>query len=369
MEESGEDLEMNSEFVDVAALERELRDLWEQMSSAKQEGKQEAVTRSCVHNLIVYAPGRQSDAEVNSIIAEVTIQNPGRVFILLPDPFSTNNRTSAWVSAQCYRTSGKREQICCEQIMLRAEGEAVQEIPVILAPLIVPDVPVFLWWRSEMQERSIFSELLEFADRVIIDSALNHSGHHAMRKNTAVVKSAIGLCAFSDLDWARLTFWRDLAARLFDSPEARRQLPQISRLEIQAVEPMSYQPLFLASWLASRLDWKNASRIDSKSGSVRFECVNGSRKVEIVISDSSPKLSGSNLQGVQLYTQDAKFLIAAADESLHVESLIHCEGAPGVRQLRKLETESEANLLRRELQILGRDRAYEQALEFLNQIL
>src|SRR5262245_47845557 len=125
MEENGDDPDMKTEFADVASLERELRELWEGMASKGAE--QEAVTRACVHNLIVYAPGEKSDAEVNSIIAEITVQNPGRVFILLPDPASKNDRTNAWVSAQCYRTAGKREQVCCEQIMLRAEGEAVRE--------------------------------------------------------------------------------------------------------------------------------------------------------------------------------------------------------------------------------------------------
>src|SRR5262245_62655719 len=128
---------MNEGFVDVAAIEKELKELWTDMSSEK--GQKEAVTRTCVHNLIVYAPGERSDAEVNAIVAEVTIQNPGRVFILLPDPSSKEKKVSAWVSAQCYRTSGMRQQICCEQIMVRAQGDAVQELPSILDPLTIPD--------------------------------------------------------------------------------------------------------------------------------------------------------------------------------------------------------------------------------------
>ncbi len=369
MEENGEDLEMKTEFVDVASLERELRELWEQMASKKPGAEQEAVTRACVHNLIIYAPGERSDAEVNSVVAEITVQNPGRVFILLPDPSSKNDRTNVWVSAQCYRTSGKREQVCCEQIMLRAEGEAVNEVPMILAPLIVPDVPVFLWWRSQMLEGTILKDLLESADRVIIDSALNATGHQEIRKSSEVLKAAIDECAFSDLDWARLTFWRDLVARLFDSPEARKQIPEMSRVEIQASEPMSYQPLFLSSWLASRLDWKFSSPIKDQNGKVSFECMNGNRKTEIVISSVNSKLAGSNLQGIQLHSPAAKFSISVSEDPSYLEYLAYCEGMPGVRQLRKFEAKSEASLLRDELQILGRDRAYEQALQFLFKLL
>jgi glucose-6-phosphate dehydrogenase assembly protein OpcA len=360
---------LKTESVDVASLERELRALWEQMASKKQGAEQEAVTRACVHNLIVYAPGEKSDAEVNSIIAEITVQNPGRVFILLPDPSSKNDRTNAWVSAQCYRTAGRREQVCCEQIMLRAEGEAVREIPVILAPLIVPDVPVFVWWRSQMQEDTILKDLLEPADRVIIDSALNARGHQQMRNSASVLKAAITETAFSDLDWARLTFWRDLVARLFDSPLARKQFAEITRVEIQAAEPISYQPLFLASWLVSRLDWKFSSQIKIDNSKVSFDCINGNRKTEFVISGATPRLAGSNIQGIQLHTKVAKFSISVADDPAYLEYLAYCEGMPGVRQLRKFEAKSEASLLRDELQILGRDRGYEQALHFLFKIL
>jgi glucose-6-phosphate dehydrogenase assembly protein OpcA len=360
---------LNKESVDVASLERELRELWKQMASKKQGAEQEAVTRACVHNLIVYAPGENSDAEVNSIVTEITVQNPGRVFILLPDPSSKNDRTNAWVSAQCYRTSGKREQVCCEQIMLRAEGEAVREIPMILAPLIVPDVPLFVWWRSQIQEETILKDLLEPADRIIIDSALNSSSPEQMRNSISVLKAAISETAFSDLDWARLTFWRDLVARLFDSPEARKQFPEMTRVEIQAAQPMSYQPLFLASWLASRLGWKFSSQIKIDGNKVSFDCLNGNRKTEFVILNATPRLAGSNLQGVQLHTKTAKFSISVADDPAYVEYLAYCEGMPGVRQLRKFEAKSEASLLRDELQILGRDRSYEQALQFLLQIL
>jgi glucose-6-phosphate dehydrogenase assembly protein OpcA len=360
---------LNTESVDVASLERELRELWKQIASKKPGAEQQAVTRACVHNLIVYATGEKSDAEVNSIIAEITVQNPGRVFILLPDPSSKNDRTNAWVSAQCYRTAGKREQVCCEQIMLRAEGQAVREIPMILAPLIVPDVPVFVWWRSQIQHDTILKDLLEPADRVIIDSAVNATGHQEMRNSSSVLKEAISETAFSDLDWARLTFWRDLVARLFDSPEARKQIPEMNRVEIQASEPMSYQPLFLASWLASRLEWKFSSKIRSEGDKVLFECLNRNRKTEFVISSAVPKLAGSNLQGIQLHTKAAKFSISVADDRSYLEYLAYCEGMPGVRQLRKFEAKSEASLLRDELMILGRDRAYEQALQFLFQLL
>jgi hypothetical protein len=143
----------------------------------------------------------------------------------------------------------------------------------------------------------------------------------------------------------------------------------MTRVEIQAGEPMSYQPLFLASWLASRLDWKVSSQINFDGSKLSFDCINGNRKTEFVISNAMPRLAGSNLQGVQLHTKAAKFSISVSEDPAYLEYLAYCEGMPGVRQLRKFEAKSEASLLRDELQILGRDRAYEQALQFLFKLL
>jgi glucose-6-phosphate dehydrogenase assembly protein OpcA len=359
---------MNEEFVDVAAIEKELQKLWADMGAGK-SGEREAVTRACVHNLIVYAPGENSDAEVNAIIGEVTVQNPGRVVILLPDPSKKEKKANAFVSAQCYRTAGTRQQVCCEQIIVRADGEAVLELPSLLAPLVIPDLPVFVWWRTPVGKGIVFDELLEFADRAIIDTAIDDQSQN-IQDVTQMLLQNKHLCAFSDLNWARLTIWRELIAKLFDAPDARHQLNEIIRLEVFSGRPFSLQPLFLVSWLGSRLNWKIDSTIKTENETIRLKGTNGSKKnVEIVISKSDSATEDKNLESVRLHSENNSFSVSSKKELFHLEVSSLAARKVTFSQDQKFTSLDEADLLRKELQILGHDYAYEQALQFLNNLL
>jgi glucose-6-phosphate dehydrogenase assembly protein OpcA len=353
---------MNEGFMDVAAIEKELKELWTDMSSEK--GQKEAVTRTCVHNLIVYAPGEQSDAEVNAIVAEVTVQNPGRVFILLPEPSSKEKKVSAWVSSQCYRTSGMRQQICCEQIMVRAQGDAVQDLASIIDPLTIPDLPVFVWWRAPLSKGKVFEDLMEFANRTIVDSSIQSAGQSIQEINQLLVRN-ISACAFSDLNWARLTIWREMIARFFDSSDALPQLNEISRIEISSDQPLPLQPLFLISWLGSRLKWRIESKIKNEANHISLRCVNAhNRTVDVLISKGN-----THLDSIRLLTETNIFSVSFTGEAFHVEVASPKTGKVTFSQDKKFVPLKEADLLRKELQIICRDQGYEETIQFLNTLL
>ena len=109
--------------VNVHAIERDLRKLWEKMAETTQAEGQEPVMRACVLNLIVYTPGEHTAGEVSQIMAEVTTQHPSRIFVILPKYQASEPALSAWVTAQCHLSPGGRKQVCCEQIMIAVEGE------------------------------------------------------------------------------------------------------------------------------------------------------------------------------------------------------------------------------------------------------
>ena len=55
--------------VNVQAIKRELKELWEQMTEVSAEEDQQAVMRACVANLVVYNPAGESAAEISQMIA------------------------------------------------------------------------------------------------------------------------------------------------------------------------------------------------------------------------------------------------------------------------------------------------------------
>src|SRR5207248_5492359 len=84
---------------------------------------------------------------------------------------SENMSLEAWVSARCHLPSAKSEkQICCEQITVRWEGHGIHELPSVVLPLLVPDLPVFLWWRTGDFDMAALEPFLGQTDRIVVDS-------------------------------------------------------------------------------------------------------------------------------------------------------------------------------------------------------
>ena len=76
------------------------------------------------------------------------------------------------VYQQCWKPFGQRRQICCEQIELTASDAALGDLPSVLLPLAVPDLPVILWCRSpRLFRHEEFGEIAGNATKVVIDSA------------------------------------------------------------------------------------------------------------------------------------------------------------------------------------------------------
>ncbi|MFQ5924060.1 MAG: hypothetical protein ACE5M4_14580, partial [Anaerolineales bacterium] len=92
--------------VSAQAIECDLRNLWEQMAEMSQAEHREPVMRACVLNLMVYAPGENSAGEVGQVMADVTIQHPSRIFVILLKYDAAQPALNAWVTAQCHLSTG-----------------------------------------------------------------------------------------------------------------------------------------------------------------------------------------------------------------------------------------------------------------------
>src|SRR4030065_67688 len=98
----------------------------------------------------------------------------------------------AALSAPCQIAPEGGKQVCSEQITLRASGPAVGELHSTVVPLLVPDLPVFLWWHEEPSLGShLFQELLETSDRLIVDSA-DFAPESAASSLAALERRALG---------------------------------------------------------------------------------------------------------------------------------------------------------------------------------
>jgi glucose-6-phosphate dehydrogenase assembly protein OpcA len=129
-----------------------------------------------------------------------------------------------------------------ETIVLRMYGPLGQHADSVVAPLLVPDVPVVTWWPDESPEDPSANPLGVLAQRRVTDSA-------AADDARAVLARLASAYAPGDTDfgWTRATPWRSVIAATLD-----QQVPAISGADV-AAEAGNPTADLIAAWLGHRL--------------------------------------------------------------------------------------------------------------------
>src|SRR5207237_3214155 len=107
----------------------------------------------------------------------------------------------------------------------------------------------------------LFRQLADSLNRLIVDSATFENPEGTMAKMSARLRNDWPKLACTDMNWARLTRWRELVAQFFDGAALRPYLDRIGLVTIdfalskQGGPVNRAQALMMAGWLASRLGW------------------------------------------------------------------------------------------------------------------
>src|SRR5437764_9680340 len=127
-----------------------------------------------------------------------------------------------------------------EQITVTLSGDAVHTAANIIQSLIKPDLPVYLWWVDNLPtDISIFARLISSSNRVIIDSNNFTSPEEHIQTLSEILQNTPD-CALSDLNWGRITPWRELIAQFFDVADYRPYLVNVDSIEIEyAMSPQT----------------------------------------------------------------------------------------------------------------------------------
>lgn len=364
--------------VNTAEIEKELMALWSQKSDPQKE-QESPLLRACVLNLTVFAPGERSEDVVTAIMADISIQHPSRIIVMLANQAAKENALSAWVTALCHLSGGGRQQVCCEEIMLRALGTEVSQLPSLVRSLQLPGLPAVLWWRGNLElDHPLLNELLETSDRIIVDSSTFANPEAGFAQLNQLVQREREWTAISDFDWARLTPWRFAIAGFFDVPEYRTYLDKIERVEIECerttdLESLPGQAFLIAGWLASRLKWRLKSK-PTKAGQDRYSMELQSDKGSISIRIHS-RQTGKKTPGIyriSLYEEDhptVHFAVTRSEDGRSLKTNIEFSGTQRAARIIRFDPETETKMLGKELEILGHDVVYEQALAFLASLM
>jgi glucose-6-phosphate dehydrogenase assembly protein OpcA len=230
---------------------KDLADLW--ITTGKQEAGAAAhgVLRACTMTFIAIAEDRDDPAGLGETIAALMPEHPARsIVIRLSGP---GERSIAQrVFAQCWMPFGQRRQICCEQVEIACSDASLGDVPSLVLPLTVPDLPVILWCRSSrLLGMAEFPALAAMASRVVVDSGALADAPAALGRLAG--EAAHGML-LGDLAWTRLTRWRQTLAQVFEDPRYAARLSGAARITVCDAGTVTTRALYMAAWMAGALD-------------------------------------------------------------------------------------------------------------------
>jgi glucose-6-phosphate dehydrogenase assembly protein OpcA len=243
-------------MVDIHAIEEELAQVRWKMKPDGEIGEAEmhaaAEARASVLNLITVVESESRYRSITQVLDELAVHHPSRTLVLLAQEERAAVKLEAGVVAEAHLDSGHR--VVTEQVLLHAHGPIAEHLASLVQPLLIPDLPVMLWWpgRPEFDSR-LFNELSELGDRLVVDTDegfapadLAHLLQVARRRRQG--------CAIGDFNWARLLPWRQLAAQFFDMPATLARLAGLHGVTVwYGADGPSTQALLLAGWVESRM--------------------------------------------------------------------------------------------------------------------
>ena len=306
---------------------RELAALWTQQGQQGDAG----VLRACTMTLLVIAEAADDAAALGETVAALMPEHPARA-ILIRLRGEGERALSQRVYQQCWKPFGQRQQICCEQIEITASDAALADLPSVILPLAVPDLPVILWCQSaRLVRRPEFGEIAGMATKVVIDSAAAGDSTDAIVCMADGVRSG-GILA--DLAWTRLTRWRETLARVFENRDTLARLSEVDSVQVRFGPGYETAAWYLAAWAANAL--ASVGQVVTPVVAPVFTAQDESLRLE---------LSGGTFR-VSLSRQDDRLVTVVNEQS-------NCTNLP---------RPTDYLLMREELGIVRRDAVFERTL-------
>ncbi len=360
--------------VQISQIDKQLNRIWISQTDG-------TATRASTFNFLIYEREGPEASQIPEAIAEIAIQHPCRAIVLSATEQAPEGGLEALVAAYCpISGGGNPESICCEYITLRAKGEALKDLHTTVASLLLPELETFLWWKGPLTDQiGLFTNLQGIVDRTIVDSALFEAPEQGLERYAAFALNPDRIASFGDLNWARLTPWREETALAFDSEERRACLGGIDRVIIEygqeagKVANPSQAYLFLG-WLASRLGWQPLSAHTKKELTKQIILRDADqRPIQATVQavETSPAQSGQlisvGLRSEELGAACSTVLCSADSPScLRVQMNV---GEANISQVSDLDTLTTEQLLTEAMRSLDRDPIFEESLAVIRDLL
>jgi glucose-6-phosphate dehydrogenase assembly protein OpcA len=331
-------------------------------------------TRTSVLTLVAVAPRPELVDRTMAAVGTLAARHPSRAVILSPTDPDGPSRFVAHVTASCRLPERGRSEICTEEILIQVGGELAQHLASTVAPLLIHDLPVVLWWPDDVPfGRPDFRELADECDRLFIDSG--HFRGDGLARLTSMAAAVREGLVVHDVSWMRLMLWRELLASCFDHPLLTRELRQLRTIRIDVARPgtdvrLSRAALFVG-WLVSRLRlsvleplWRGPDETwNARLHSRRHDISVAIRPVSVEYSGAA-RSTGSVVRAELVAERpDARTTVTITRQQDHLLATADWNGAPIVRRASRLEPFDEVPYLADSLDRTSHERLFSQALD------
>jgi glucose-6-phosphate dehydrogenase assembly protein OpcA len=349
--------------VDPGDIEGSLDNLWEQ-------NKGENRFRACLFNLIIYSSS-STRLPYLSLLAEHIIEKfPSRV-LMIKEGDSPSDQIKSSVAN--LKEKVETSSIFCDYIEFEVGKGAHKSIPFMVLPHLVADHPIYLLWDDDPLLKDPVSFALEnTADRTIFDSNVTTD-----LKNFA--ETLIDLqgqveCSIADLNWARITPFKDLLTTIFTDQVHFRVIDALKDLHIyynkdQGNQGGYYRALYLQAYLASMMNFKYVSTLKSNS-ETHIHYRHKSKEVTICLLETNQKdLYPGFIQQLEFTSYDGTHLklerMQKNKQVVEVQTTFctHCQ----IPSHHIFDPDLNNRTLTREIYSKGTDPHFEKVLKLLSQ--
>jgi glucose-6-phosphate dehydrogenase assembly protein OpcA len=334
--------------------------------------------RASTLNLIVLVSSPTEAARIAETIGQLAEFCPSRSVILVTDAPETQSDELTVQAAVHEHAAGRfGPPIRYETVTVMANSRRSASLANIASTLLVPELPDFLWWHvGDIRGHLLFSELVDIADRLIVDTSMGNQPGATLGLLTRLSSGPRPETRLSDLVWSRLTPWRQLVAQFFDSTDAQPCLVSIEEVEITYSGGVDNSAsgltsaLLIAGWLASRLKWQPPGELvaarDGWRATLRSGEKGNRREVLLRIRSNPDNPRTGEVSSVRIVSGNGsagQFVVErVSSEGLMTKSEL--EGMTPVSRMVFARHLSAGLLLSQELRQFGRDPIFEEALAF-----
>ena len=249
----------------LEGIEKELARIWSEPNlTTVVDGTpgRHVAARTSVMNLVVVARRLETAERCAATIQALTGRHPSRTIVASPADPDGPSWLDAQIQAHCVLPREDAPEVCAETIYLTCGGESGRHLEAVVAPLLIHDLPVALWWPGDPPFGSpAAAGLLAMADRLIVDGSSWSDDGLARLRQMAELASDRRLAIF-DIALVRQARWREAIASIFDMPDFLPYLRSLRRIAVtyathdETGDPTAtnvVKPVYHVAWLASRL--------------------------------------------------------------------------------------------------------------------